>query len=291
MLLGLDADGVADAIGIAASMGAGLLEANRTGGTVKRAHCGWAAHAGVCAAELARSGLTGPPTVLEGRFGFFQAYCGDAVTPETIVDGLGEHWEVLSVFFKPYPCNHFTHPGIDAALQLRSEGLEPNAIAEIELGAPTGSPAHDRRTLRGEDPAARSGYHAKFSGPFTVAAALLGGGGLGSTSTTSRTSGPGTRSCSSWPRVFAASQTRSAIGSSRCASLPACAYACTRERCSNASWRRVEAVPSSRCPTTSSGRKFELNASRALASRVDELRELVERFDSLDSVRRLGLSP
>ena len=71
LLLGLDAAGVADAIGIAASMGAGLLEANRTGGTVKRVHCGWAAHAGVCAAELARSGLTGPPTVLEGRFGFF----------------------------------------------------------------------------------------------------------------------------------------------------------------------------------------------------------------------------
>jgi 2-methylcitrate dehydratase PrpD len=45
-------------------MGAGLLEANRTGGTVKRVHCGWAAHCGVAAADLARHGLTGPPTVL-----------------------------------------------------------------------------------------------------------------------------------------------------------------------------------------------------------------------------------
>jgi 2-methylcitrate dehydratase PrpD len=45
-------------------MGAGLLEANRTGGTVKRVHCGWAARCGVAAADLARHGLTGPPTVL-----------------------------------------------------------------------------------------------------------------------------------------------------------------------------------------------------------------------------------
>ena len=77
MLHGLDADALTSVIGIAASMGAGVIEANRTGGTVKRVHCGWAAHAGVAAADLAAHGLTGPPTVLEGRFGFLQAFCGD----------------------------------------------------------------------------------------------------------------------------------------------------------------------------------------------------------------------
>ena len=56
----LQGQGIASAAGIAASMGAGLLEANRTGGTVKRVHCGWAAHCGVAAADLARHGLTGP---------------------------------------------------------------------------------------------------------------------------------------------------------------------------------------------------------------------------------------
>ncbi|HET6694835.1 MAG TPA: MmgE/PrpD family protein, partial [Pedococcus sp.] len=77
MLLGLDQKGITDAIGIAASMGAGLLEANRTGCTVKRMQCGWAAHSGVVAADLAKHGLTGPPTVIEGRFGFLHAFCGD----------------------------------------------------------------------------------------------------------------------------------------------------------------------------------------------------------------------
>jgi 2-methylcitrate dehydratase PrpD len=94
MLQGQDEAGIASAAGIAASMGAGLLEANRTGGTVKRVHCGWAAHCGVAAADLARHGLTGPPTVLEGRFGFLQAFCGDRAHPDAVVRGLGTDWEL-----------------------------------------------------------------------------------------------------------------------------------------------------------------------------------------------------
>jgi 2-methylcitrate dehydratase PrpD len=178
MLAGLDEKGITDAIGIAASMGAGLLEANRTGGTVKRMHCGWAAHSGVVAAQLAQNGLTGPPTVIEGRFGFLHAFCGEAADVDAVTDGLGEHWELPGIFFKPYPCNHFTHAGIDAALQLRSDGITPEDIVEIELGVPT--PV--LRTIA-EPPEAKarpeSGYHAAFSGPFTLAAALVGGGGLG----------------------------------------------------------------------------------------------------------------
>ncbi len=77
MVYGLGEEEIGHAVAISASMGAGIIEANRTGGTVKRIHCGWAAHAGVTAAELAARGLTGPPTVFEGRFGFLQAYLDD----------------------------------------------------------------------------------------------------------------------------------------------------------------------------------------------------------------------
>lgn len=175
---GLDEAQIAHAAGIAASMGAGLLEANRTGGTVKRVHCGWAAHSGVVAAELARHGLTGPPTVVEGRFGFLHAYCGERADVDAVVDRLGEHWELPGIFFKPYPCNHFTHAGIDAALELRRRGLDVSDIEDVELGVPTpvlrtiAQPAEEKARPR-------SGYHAAFSGPYTVAAALTGGGGLG----------------------------------------------------------------------------------------------------------------
>ncbi|MEV0134487.1 MmgE/PrpD family protein [Dactylosporangium sp. NPDC050688] len=178
LLLGLDAAGVASAMGVAASMGAGLIEANRTGGTVKKVHCGWAAHAGVSAAYLAADGLTGPPTVLEGRFGFFAAYTGGRCDDGALLGDLGERWELLRTAFKPYPSNHFTHPGIDCALALRAAGLDPSAVDLIELGVP----APTLRTIAepvAEKVRPRSTYHGKFSGPYTVATALLGGGGLG----------------------------------------------------------------------------------------------------------------
>ncbi|MEV0585413.1 MmgE/PrpD family protein [Nonomuraea sp. NPDC050310] len=178
LVSGLDAGGLAHAAGIAASMGSGLLEANRTGGSVKRAHCGWAAHAGVSAAVLAAEGLTGPPTVLEGRFGFFQAWIDGRFDAGALLSGLGERWELLRTVYKPYPSNHFTHPGVDCALALRARGLDPAGIEEVELGVA----APVLRTIAEpyeEKIRPRTPYHAKFSGPYTVAAALLGGGGLG----------------------------------------------------------------------------------------------------------------
>lgn len=176
-LLGLDAAGIGHAVAIAASFGGGLLEANRSGGTVKRLHCGWAAHAGITAAQLAARGYTGPASVLEGRFGFYEAYLGGRFDPTQVTAGLGERWEVPGVFFKPYPANHYTHAGIDAAIAIRErDHPEIDDIVRIELG----SSASALRTIgepRAEKVAPRSGYHAQFSGPFTVATALLGGGG------------------------------------------------------------------------------------------------------------------
>ena len=103
LLLGLGEDGVRDALGITASMAAGVIEANRTGGTVKRVHCGWAAHSAVTAAQLVRRGFTGPPTVLEGRFGFFEAFLRGEADHAAVTGGLGDEWAVPGIFFKPTP--------------------------------------------------------------------------------------------------------------------------------------------------------------------------------------------
>jgi 2-methylcitrate dehydratase PrpD len=177
-LRGGGASAIADAMGVAVSMAGGVLEANRTGGTVKRIHCGWAAHAGVIAADLVERGLTGPPTVLEGRFGFFRAFLNGVFSAEALLDGLGERWEVPGIFFKPYPANHFTHTGIDAARRLRADGLDPDDVAELALSVATptvrtiGEPIEVKRRPE-------TGYQAQFSAPYTVVAGLLGGSGLG----------------------------------------------------------------------------------------------------------------
>jgi 2-methylcitrate dehydratase PrpD len=178
LLRGLDEQGVTDTLGVAASMASGIIEANRTGGTVKRLHCGWAAHAGVTAAGLVAAGFTGPPTVLEGRFGFFEAFLHGQVDLRVVASGLGQDWSVPGIFFKPYPANHFTHTGLDAARRLRARGLTPDDVAEAVLGVagPTvrtiGEPLEVKRRPE-------TGYQAQFSGPYLVALGLLGGHGLG----------------------------------------------------------------------------------------------------------------
>lgn len=178
LLLGLDESQLVDVLGVSASMASGIIESNRTGGTVKRMHCGWAAHAGVTAAQLVALGITGPPTVLEGRFGFFQAWLHGNFNSQEITRSLGQQWSVPGIFFKPYPANHFTHATIDAGLQLRAEGLAPEDIESIEVGVATPTVRTIGEPLDVKQ-APSTGYMAQFSAPFTVAAALTGGGGLG----------------------------------------------------------------------------------------------------------------
>ncbi len=177
-LLGADADGVGHAMAIACSMASGIIEANREGGTVKRLHCGWAARAGVTAAQLARRGITGPATAIEGRFGLFTAFLGDYANHAATIADLGDRWNATDIFYKPYPANHFTHTGIDAAMAVRERGIGPDDVARMTLrvAPPTvrtiGDPIDVKR-------APETGYQAQFSGPYTVVAGLLGGEGLG----------------------------------------------------------------------------------------------------------------
>ena len=182
-LMGLDGSQIADAMAVAASMASGIIEANRTGGTVKRLHCGWAAQAGVTAAELTARGLSGPPTVFEGRFGLLGAFLGDRAHPEEVTAGLSQNpedndWAVADIFYKPYPANHYTHCGIDAAIQLRNEGLTAQQVESAHLGV-AGATARTIGEPLEIKQAPETGYQAQFSGPYTVAAALLGGSGLG----------------------------------------------------------------------------------------------------------------
>lgn len=178
MIYEFDADRITDAIGIAASMASGVIEANRTGGTVKRMHCGWAAHAGITATELVRHGFTGPPTALEGRFGFFEGFLHGQVDHAVVTEGLGIDWAVPGIFFKPYPANHFTHTAVDAARRIRERGVRPEDVAKITLSVATptvrtiGEPLDVKQSPT-------TGYQAQFSGPFAVTVGLFGGEGLG----------------------------------------------------------------------------------------------------------------
>src|SRR5438477_395252 len=74
-LLGLDANQMAMAIGIATSQSSGL---ERNFGTMTKAfHAGHAASGGVLAAQLAAAGFTASPDVVDGRQGFADCFGGE----------------------------------------------------------------------------------------------------------------------------------------------------------------------------------------------------------------------
>jgi 2-methylcitrate dehydratase PrpD len=80
-----------NAIAIAGSHASGTTEFARSGGEVKRVHAGISVAGGIRSARLARLGLSGPPTSLEGAKGFLQAFCND-FDARHLTENLGSHW-------------------------------------------------------------------------------------------------------------------------------------------------------------------------------------------------------
>jgi 2-methylcitrate dehydratase PrpD len=121
-LMGLDAERMTNALGIAGSLCSGLLEFSKsgTGGMVKRLHPGRAAEGGVMAAALAREGFTGPPTIIEGKYGFLNVFCSDADLSK-LTAGLGEVWQTVTVAHKRYAAHGTAHVPMTAVLALKAE--------------------------------------------------------------------------------------------------------------------------------------------------------------------------
>src|SRR5690606_20736150 len=89
--LGLDADRMQHALGIAGSQAGGLMAAQE-GAMVKRFHAGRAAQSGVYSAELAERDFTGIPDVLEARYGGYLTAYSDKPNAARLTDGLSTTW-------------------------------------------------------------------------------------------------------------------------------------------------------------------------------------------------------
>lgn len=132
---GLNAEQIANALGLCGSQAAGILELHES--WLKRMHPGWAAHAGIVAATLAQEGFRGPPAVFEGPAGLYASHIGHPPTATALgLDHFGERWMTAEIALKPYTCCHFIHGFADAALALLDElgvqGLHPEEVTAIE---------------------------------------------------------------------------------------------------------------------------------------------------------------
>ena len=173
-LFGLDARTLAAAAGICGSSAAGLLECWVDGTDSKFLHSGWAAQNGIAAAVLARSGVSGPATILEGRFGLFASHLPADVPRrlERITDGLGTRWESRNASLKPYPAAHVLHPYVDALLRVRErEGLVPADVERIDCPVAEFNVSIVCEPLA-EKLAPATESHARISLQYTIAEAL-----------------------------------------------------------------------------------------------------------------------
>ena len=166
-LLGLTSQELTHAFGIAGSDAAGTMEYERSGGEVKRMHSGSAARTGTQAALLAKDGLTGPPTIIEGERGVLRLITGrqDLYAP----DELWEHFQIIDTTFRMYPTIGSAGPAIDAVRNLqRQYELKWRDISEIRLGLPAIAIGHGASVTHPTD-----AVSAQFSTAFSIALRLV----------------------------------------------------------------------------------------------------------------------
>ena len=166
-LLGFDEATLVNAMGIAGSHSSGLLEFAWEGAMTKRLHLGRGTQMGLESAILASKGFTGPSTVLEGKYGFFNVF-SPSPKPELLLADLGKSWAVNELLVKSYA----THGSQLTILQglvafLSKHRLEHKDIRQIAV---TGS---RHMIYKHDDREPRTIMGAQYSMPFMVALALI----------------------------------------------------------------------------------------------------------------------
>jgi 2-methylcitrate dehydratase PrpD len=167
-LMGLDAAAMTNALGIAGSCAAGLLEFARAGNgaMVKRLHTGRAAESGVLAASLAGDGFTGPTSVLEGEYGFLRVFCNDWDLSE-LTRGLGSTYFTSDIMLKRFACHITAHNPLEAVRDLRqAHDFAAADVASITIAG------NERMAKTNNIPAPPDLMLAQYSIPFCVALSL-----------------------------------------------------------------------------------------------------------------------
>jgi 2-methylcitrate dehydratase PrpD len=169
-LLDLPSDQISNAIGIAASQSAGIIE--NLPSAAKNVSVGNAARNGLFAALLAAEGYSASPRAIEGPLGWARAM-GDEPDMARLTGGLGKSWEIAKNTYKPYPAGIVFHAVIDACFNLRAKlNRRIDDIASITVQGSALLLARGDRPVRNERDARVSIHHC------AACALLLGTAGV-----------------------------------------------------------------------------------------------------------------
>ena len=172
VILGLDTERTANALGLAALGGAGPLEV--LGTDVHPYRIGDAARSGFAAADLARRGFSAPPTAIDGEHGLLATVAErDPDSVEDTLGSLGDDWRICGpIAFKRYPTETISQAPLDCTLDLRGrtppEKRSQVASMTFEV-APLVAEVNRSRRERFAIPA--DDQQARFDGSYCVAAA------------------------------------------------------------------------------------------------------------------------
>lgn len=173
-LLKLDVEKTVYALGMAGTQSFGLWAFLEDSASSKILHPARAAQSGAEAAVLARSGMTGPRSILTAKDGSLFRAMSDEYDLSLVSKDLGSVYEILNVDNKPYPCCRSTHCVIDSAIKLREEyDIDVNAIDEIIVETYQVGYMQCGVTEGSKNP--KTATEAKFSAPYTFAVAFLKG--------------------------------------------------------------------------------------------------------------------
>jgi 2-methylcitrate dehydratase PrpD len=169
-LLGLSAEQMVSALGLAGAQSGGLMEMYGPS-MQKRFNPGPASRNGVTAALMAHLGFTGAATIFEGERGFLKAFT-DQNDPSQLVAGLDREY-TLDIEFKPYSCARPIHNAIDCALEIRRKNApDLNRVKHIHMAR------HPDWALYHQNAHPVTYHEAQVSLPYSVAVALTDGQAL-----------------------------------------------------------------------------------------------------------------
>ena len=136
------------------------------GGTVRNVWTGLGSYYGALAAELARDAEGVGPATYSALFD--SAVCTD-LSVEQLVGGLGDRWELVNSYLKPYACARWIHPALDAVVAAtEAGGVRAEDVLGVEVETFAFAAGLDAVDVR-------SDMHARFSLPYSVAALLTDG--------------------------------------------------------------------------------------------------------------------
>ncbi|MFC5290374.1 MmgE/PrpD family protein [Actinokineospora guangxiensis] len=170
VVLGLDAEQMHAALGIALPQAAGTLE-SVTGhrSMVRSMRDGLAYKDAVAAARLAQAGMRGDDRVFDGPYGLFGAYFQGRYRPEHLLDGLGARYTGEEVSLKPWPSCRHTHATITAYLDV----LTRPEFADAEVARVTAFVGNGNLRLAEGKPWPANHIDALCHLPFVLAAATV----------------------------------------------------------------------------------------------------------------------